>query len=663
MHPESLAAESAATDQRQPDVQKPPRVSIIMNVRNGAAYVRDALDSVLAQSFKDWELVFWDNASTDETGAIAHAFGDPRMRYFRSPELMPLGRARTLAIRQARGEWLAFLDHDDVWLPQKLEMQLALDDPGVAIIYGRAVSFSAGGRERDFDHRHEFDPLPQGELFDRLFNESCFISMSSAMMRRSAVDEAGTVPDWVELITDYYLHLELSHRRRVRAVQSVVCRYRLHPKSLSRTGAVRMHNEALWLIDRWKDTVGPVVAQRRRRVHLTALAVEEMRVPGSRVTGLARLFREGSLPFLLSRPFVWAFREARRRIHRPNWAQDGSEPVWSGAPTPLADVPLTLTVIVVNWKVREYLRDCLRSLYDQMQLPQAEWELIVVDNDSGDGSVEMVRDEFPMARLIANQDNVGFGRANDQAFAMGRGRYVLLLNPDTLVLDHAIDRMLEVMERGNEIGVLGCRLLNTDGSFQRWTGGNPPRLLNVACNFLLLNRIVPEALLPPPLYLESEPSRDVEVGWVSGACLLLRRAALRTTIFDERFFLYGEDLELCDRLRLGEWKVMYTPSATVIHHQGRSLVQQTVEVQQFKMRGLRAVFAMRNRALLLPAFDAMLLVGFSVRTVLFGIAAVFRPGRDYAERAAVSRRCMVEAFRALLGVDQPVGAAKGGNDD
>ena len=611
----------------------------------------------------DWELVFWDNASTDSTAEIAAGFGDPRMRYFRSPELMPLGRARTLAIREARGEWLAFLDHDDVWLPEKLAMQLALDDPGVAIIYGRAVSFSAGGRERDFDHRHEFAPLPQGELFDRLFNESCFISMSSAMMRRSAVEEVGTVPDWVELITDYYLHLELSHRYRVRAVQSVVCRYRLHPKSLSRTGAVRMHNEALWLIDRWADTVGAEVAGVRRRVHITALAVEEMLVPGSRLAGLARLFREGSLPFLLSRPFVWAFREGRRRIHRPNWAQDGSEPVWRGAPTPLADAPLTLTVIVINWKVREYLRECLRTLHEQMQLPRAEWELIVVDNNSGDGSVEMVASEFPQARLIANKENLGFGRANDQGFAEARGHYVLLLNPDTLVLDHAVDRMLDVMQRRPDVGALGCRLLNTDGSFQRWTGGNPPRLLNVACNFLLLNRVLPEALLPPPLYLESEPSHDVEVGWVSGACLMLRRDALRTTIFDERFFLYGEDLELCDRLRLGEWTVAYTPSATVIHHQGRSLVQQTVEVQHLKMRGLRVVFAMRNNAALLPAFDLMLLVGFSVRTMLFGIAAVFRPGHDYAERAAVSRRCMAEAFRALVGVDQAAGPGKAGSDD
>jgi GT2 family glycosyltransferase len=306
-------------------------------------------------------------------------------------------------------------------------------------------------------------------------------------------------------------------------------------------------------------------------------------------------------------------------------------------------------VIIVNWKVRDLLRECLESLRSQMQLAPDAWEVIVVDNDSRDGSVEMVRAEFPEARLIINHENVGFGRANDQAYRLCRGRYVLLLNPDTVVLDHAADRMLEVMERRPDIGALGCRLLNSDQSFQRWTGGNSPRLLNVSCHFLLLYHFLPKAILPPPLYLENEPSRDVEVGWVSGACMLLRREALGAMIFDERFFIYGEDLELCERLRLGEWKVVYTPAAAIIHHQGRSLAQQTVEVQHSKMRGLRVVFAMRNSRSLLPAYDLVLLAGFFMRYVAFSIGGVVRPSRGYSERASVSRRCMGEAFWALFG--------------
>jgi len=645
-------AEPGAPTRDAAPAMKVPRVSIVMDVTNGEARVRDALASVRAQTFRDWEIVFVDNGSTDATPGIAAAFGDPRMRYFRFPQPVAPREALELAVREARGEWLAFLDHDDVWLPDKLELQLALDNPGVGMIYGRSVSFLPSGRERDFDHRHEFAPLPQGQLFERLFTESCFIAKSSAMLRRSAVQEIGPVPAWVDITTDYYLHLEIARRYGVRAVQRVICRYRRPPASISHQRAPALLGESLRLIDRWAASVDPRVAASRRRVHSTALAVEEMRRSGTRFAGLARLLREGSIPYLLARPFVWAYRAARRRIYRPIWAQDGGEPVWAGAPTPLANATLTLSVIVVNWKVRELLRECLQSLRSQMQLPASEWELIVVDNDSGDGSVEMVRAEFPEARLIANTENVGFGRANDQAFQFCRGRYVLLLNPDTVVLDHAADRMVAIMESRPEIGALGCRLLNSDGSFQRWTGGNPPAQLNIFCHFLLLYRILPQAILPPPLYLESEPSHDVDVGWVSGACLLLRRSALRTAIFDERFFLYGEDVELCERLRVGEWKVVYTPSARIIHHQGRSLAQQTVEVQHNKMRGLRVLFAMRNSPALLPAYDLVLAIGFLIRSVGFAVASVLRPGRGYSERGAVARRCMAESLGYLLGADR-----------
>src|SRR5271165_3089230 len=103
-----------------------PLVSIIMNVRNGASTLREALDSVLAQTFTDWELIVWDDRSTDESGKIAAQYSDPRICYFLSPEETSLGKARDTAIHQARGKWLAFLDQDDLWMPRKLEMQMAL---------------------------------------------------------------------------------------------------------------------------------------------------------------------------------------------------------------------------------------------------------------------------------------------------------------------------------------------------------------------------------------------------------------------------------------------------------------------------------------------------------------------------------------------------------
>ena len=301
---------------------KAPRVSIIVNVRNGAAYLEDALQSVLAQTFTDWELIVWDNASTDGTREIAQALG-PRVRYFHWAQPTTLGLARQAALREARGEWLAFLDHDDVWLPDKLARQIALaDDPAVAIVYGRAVSFSAGGVERDFDHTHEFALLPQGDVFDQLFTHSCFIAMSSAMLRRSAVEETGGIPDWIGVVVDYFLYLEIAHRYRARAVEGVVCRYRLHPGSLTHTAARRMHVEVLLLVDRWEGDLQPWIAAKRRSIHATGLAVEEIRAADSRAAGLARLTRDGSWSYLLTRPLARSWRAIRRRLRRPRWRDE-----------------------------------------------------------------------------------------------------------------------------------------------------------------------------------------------------------------------------------------------------------------------------------------------------------------------------------------------------
>src|SRR5450631_855467 len=131
---------------------------------------------------------------------------------------------------------------------------------------------------------------------------------------------------------------------------------------------------------------------------------------------------------------------------------------------------LTLSVIVVNWQVRDLLRDCLRSLFEHMLLPPTTWELIVVDNNSSDDSVGMVREEFPGAEVIANSQNEGFGKANNQAFRISRGKYVLLLNPDTVILNNAINFMLQLIESRPDVGALGCGLLNSEGLFSPWAG-------------------------------------------------------------------------------------------------------------------------------------------------------------------------------------------------
>ncbi|HXF78956.1 MAG TPA: glycosyltransferase [Usitatibacter sp.] len=304
-----------------------PFMSVIVNAHNGAATLEQTLESILAQTFSDYEIVLWDDASSDDTPRIAARYAARGLRYFRSPgeRALGLGAARQEALGVARGEWVAFLDQDDVWLPRNLEMQVALarSDPRVGLVYGRAVRFWPDGAERDFDHLHEFAALPEGALFERLWRESCFICISATLMRRQAAIDAGPIPPEITIIPDYFLYLGIARRWDVRAVQEVVCRYRMHAGNATPKTRARMQTEVLFLIDRWRQDIDPRLARRRMQVHSTVLAVEEMRRPGRRIEGLRRLLREGSVPFLLSRPFAWAYRALRRKLTTPYWIRHG----------------------------------------------------------------------------------------------------------------------------------------------------------------------------------------------------------------------------------------------------------------------------------------------------------------------------------------------------
>lgn len=297
-----------------------PLISIIMNVRNGAAYLREALDSVMAQSFQDWELIVWDDRSTDNSAAIVGEYRDDRIRYVLSPEDTPLGPARNSAMRLARGEWLAFLDQDDLWVPRKLEQQVALAAPDVGIIYGRTVLFhSRRGNLRDYDYAHEFISLPEGDIFELLFRDACFIAMSSAMLRRAAVEEVGGIPATIQSVPDYYLYVAIARRYQALAVQQVVCRYRVHPASMTHSRNLQLHREPLAIVNQWAAEVDPRLISHRRMTYSTALALGEMRNPRTAATGLRRLLTQGSAVWLFSRPFALTWRAVRRRLRRPYW--------------------------------------------------------------------------------------------------------------------------------------------------------------------------------------------------------------------------------------------------------------------------------------------------------------------------------------------------------
>jgi glycosyltransferase involved in cell wall biosynthesis len=298
-----------------------PAVSVVINLYNGRATLAEAIASVLGQTFGDWELVVWDDASSDGGSEIVAQFKDERIRYIGAEEHVPLGQARQAAIVATGGEWVAFLDQDDVWLPRKLERQMecARENPEAGLIYGRAVRFYPNGRERDYDQAHEYRPLPEGDIFTTLFTESCYIAMSSAMFRRAAIDAVGGVPESIRIIPDYYLYTAVARRYAAAAVQEPVCRYRVGAGSASQNSAIAMHEEALRLMEMWRGEVDPAVLAKCKRHHSTQMALAEMRGPATFSRGVRRLVADGSVMSQVARPFWFVFHLVRRNTLKPWW--------------------------------------------------------------------------------------------------------------------------------------------------------------------------------------------------------------------------------------------------------------------------------------------------------------------------------------------------------
>ncbi len=238
---------------------------------------------------------------------------------------------------------------------------------------------------------------------------------------------------------------------------------------------------------------------------------------------------------------------------------------------------IDVSVIIVSWNTRDILHDCLESLYAQTR--QVAMEVFVIDNASADGTPEMVKRDLPRVHLIENAENRGFAAANNQGMKMAAGRYVLLLNSDTIVLDGAVDKMTAFADRHPDAGVIGCRVLNRDRTLQP-TCFMYPSVLNMFLFATCLNKLFPRSRFfgrEQMTWWKRDDVREVEV--VTGCFMLVRRDAMeRVGLMDERFFMYGEETDWCFRFRHAGWKVMFAPDGQIIHLGGASSSQAANEM-------------------------------------------------------------------------------------
>jgi len=300
-----------------------PLISVIVNAYNGAETLDETLTSILNQSYRSLELIVWNDASTDTTSAIVSALNDSRIRYFESSQNLGLAKARARALREARGDWVAFLDQDDLWHEDHLLRAIsALDDlSDVGFVYARTLRFSASGMQVDYDHRHEYEALPSGYIFQDLLRDSCFIAMGSVVFQRAILDKVGDLPQSIDACPDYYLYLKIAHEHQVAAVQEIGCYYRMHDKNMTKTYGASMQREILWLLDLWKPLISDDLYRLRRKVHGSNLAVCELRQEKKPLSALKWLLRNGSLFYLLTRPVAIIWRKVKRQVVTPYWCQ------------------------------------------------------------------------------------------------------------------------------------------------------------------------------------------------------------------------------------------------------------------------------------------------------------------------------------------------------
>jgi GT2 family glycosyltransferase len=228
-----------------------------------------------------------------------------------------------------------------------------------------------------------------------------------------------------------------------------------------------------------------------------------------------------------------------------------------------------LSIIIINWRSQAFVRDCLTSIY--ANIGSLTHEILVVDNASFDGCDEMVRSEFPHVLFIQSEHNLGFAAANNLAFARSSGRNVLFLNPDTEIRAAAIQELVSALECLPNAGMVGARLLNSDGSLQTTCITAIPGILNQTLNSRYLRRTFSRWEIWGMRALFENNTAPVPVEAISGACMLARREVIhRVGGFRTDYFMYAEDMDLCVTIAQAGWKIYYVPDAAIVHHAGGS---------------------------------------------------------------------------------------------
>ncbi len=286
---------------------------------------------------------------------------------------------------------------------------------------------------------------------------------------------------------------------------------------------------------------------------------------------------------------------------------------------------LDLTISIINYRTKQLTENCLNSIFSKKW--KIKFDVWVVDNDSGDGSLEYLMDRFPKVNFIASKKNLGFAGGHNLVLKKLRSRYALILNSDTIVLDDVLDKMTRFMDRSPDFGIASCKVLGFDGLLQP-NGGDLP--LGLALLFWQLNL---DALGGPSFHQQNSDyyKKVHEVGWVSGNFMIIRREVLDNGALNDDYFMYFEDVEFCFKAHKKGFKVMINPEVSIKHLSGGSLDQPSFRQWLGEYRGL--IYFYRHQFGEVSGFSVKIFIIATtvLRIIAFTLIGKFKISQTYAK--------------------------------
>lgn len=311
-----------------------------------------------------------------------------------------------------------------------------------------------------------------------------------------------------------------------------------------------------------------------------------------------------------------------------------------------------LSIVIVNWNSVDFLRKCLQSVFETVT--QVRFEVIVIDNASRDGCGEMLACKFPSVRFLQSDENLGFSGANNLGFRLSRGETVLFLNPDTEVYPGAIEKMVAALMATPDAGIVGLKLLNTDGTIQTSCIQSLPTILNQAFDLEFLRRRFPRLALwgMRPLFEENGLPAEVQV--ISGACLMLRRGLFEQIgEFETSYFMYSEDVDLCLKSLRAGMKNYYVGDAVTVHHGGQSSsASSTSHFGAVMMReSLFRYFRLRRSPVYAMAYRISTSLVSCFRLMALGGVLLIRRSEPWQREARSAAAKWAKVFRWSIGLE------------